>query len=160
MTDENSKPTSDGLKKSKARLALIQILFQIDFNKASSKTALNEYLSDRLDEEVDGLNVADLDQNLLINLYKGINQDRELLDDMLVSVLDKSWPIHRLDPVLRLVIIAGAYEIQQRVDTPVKVIISEYVDVAHAFLGDKETAMVNGCLDRLAHGLRKDEFDK
>ncbi|OUS18504.1 hypothetical protein A9Q97_00870, partial [Rhodospirillales bacterium 47_12_T64] len=95
MTDENSKPTSDGLKKSKARLALIQILFQIDFNKASSKTALNEYLSDRLDEEVDGLNVADLDQNLLINLYKGINQDRELLDDMLVSVLDKSWPIHR-----------------------------------------------------------------
>ncbi|MEH6631876.1 MAG: transcription antitermination factor NusB [Halopseudomonas aestusnigri] len=160
MTDDNSKPTNDSLKKSKARLALIQILFQIDFNKASAKTALNEFLSDRLDEEIDGLNIADLDQKLLIELYKGINQERELLDDMLISVLDKSWPIHRLDPILRLVMVAGAYEIQQHVDTPAKVIISEYVDVAHAFLGDKETAMVNGCLDRLAHGLRKDEFDK
>lgn len=158
MTEESSKAPSASLKKSMARLALIQALFQIEFNQASSKTVLDEFLNDRRDEEVDGLNISALDQKLFIELYKGINQERELLNDMLVSVIDKSWPLHRLDPVLRLVMVAGAYEIQQRVDTPSKVIISEYVDVAHAFLGDKETAMVNGVLDRLAHTLRKDEF--
>jgi len=158
VTEENSKAPSASLKKSMARLALIQALFQIEFNQGSSKTVLDEFLNVRRDEEVDGLNIAAMDQKLFIELYKGVNQERELLDDMLVSVLDKSWPIHRLDPLLRLVMVAGAYEIQQRVETPVKVIISEYVDVAHAFLGDKETAMVNGVLDRLAHSLRKDEF--
>ncbi|WP_162938024.1 transcription antitermination factor NusB [Kiloniella sp. EL199] len=158
MTEENTKAPNARLKKSMARLALIQALFQIEFNQASSKTVLDEFLNVRRDEEVDGLNIATMDQKLFIELYKGIIQERELLDDMLVSVLDKSWPIHRLDPLLKLVMVAGAYEIQQRVETPAKVIISEYVDVAHAFLGDKETAMVNGVLDRLAHSLRKDEF--
>lgn len=158
MTEDNSKAPTASLKKSMARLALIQALFQIEFNQGSSKTVLDEFLNMRRDEEVDGLNIAAMDQKLFIELYKGICQERELLDDMLVSVLDKSWPIHRLDPLLRLVMVAGAYEIQQRSETPAKVIISEYVDVAHAFLGDKETAMVNGVLDRLAHSLRKDEF--
>ncbi|WP_299377274.1 transcription antitermination factor NusB, partial [uncultured Kiloniella sp.] len=142
MTEDNSKAPTASLKKSMARLALIQALFQIEFNQGSSKTVLDEFLNMRRDEEVDGLNIAAMDQKLFIELYKGICQERELLDDMLVSVLDKSWPIHRLDPLLRLVMVAGAYEIQQRAETPAKVIISEYVDVAHAFLGDKETAMV------------------
>ena len=158
MIEDNSKAPTASMKKSMARLALIQALFQIEFNQGSSKTVLDEFLNMRRDEEVDGLNIAAMDQKLFIELYKGICQERELLDDMLVSVLDKSWPIHRLDPLLRLVMVAGAYEIQQRAETPAKVIISEYVDVAHAFLGDKETAMVNGVLDRLAHSLRKDEF--
>ncbi|WP_020593314.1 transcription antitermination factor NusB [Kiloniella laminariae] len=159
MTDETpNSPPNASLKKSMARLALIQALFQIEFNEASAKTVLNEFLNGRIDEEIDGLNLAALDQNLFIQLFKGVNEERALLDDMVSSVLDKSWPMHRLDPLLRLVMVAGAYEIQQRADTPVKVIISEYVDVAHAFLGDKETAMVNGVLDRLGHSLRKDEF--
>ncbi len=158
MSEGSTKAPNASLKKSMARLALVQALFQIEFNQASSKTVLDEFLNERRDEEVDGLNISALDQKLFIDLYKGINQERELVDDMLTSVLVKSWPLHRLDPLLRLVMVAGAYEIQQHVDTPAKVIISEYVDVAHAFLGDKETAMVNGVLDKLAHSLRKDEF--
>jgi N utilization substance protein B len=38
------------------------------------------------------------------------------------------------------------------------VVISEYVDLANAFFGGRETSFVNGLLDRLAHVLRAEEF--
>jgi N utilization substance protein B len=38
------------------------------------------------------------------------------------------------------------------------VVISEYVDIAHAFFGEEEPKVVNGILDRLGHGARPQEF--
>jgi N utilization substance protein B len=40
------------------------------------------------------------------------------------------------------------------------VVVSEYVDVAHAFLEADETGMVNAVLDQLARALRAEEFDR
>ena len=42
---------------------------------------------------------------------------------------------------------------------PARVVVSEYVDVAHAFVDEKETGMVNAVLDQLARQLRAGEFD-
>ena len=36
--------------------------------------------------------------------------------------------------------------------------LSEYVDLADAFYGEKETGLVNGLLDRLARELRPEEL--
>ena len=44
---------------------------------------------------------------------------------------------------------AGVYELQAREKTPARVIITEYVDVAHAFYDGQEPGMVNGMLDRI-----------
>jgi N utilization substance protein B len=41
---------------------------------------------------------------------------------------------------------------------PARVAISEYVDVAHAFLDKREVGMVNGVLDGLARLLREAEM--
>jgi N utilization substance protein B len=41
---------------------------------------------------------------------------------------------------------------------PVKVVINEYMDVAHGFFAGDEPRMANGVLDRLAHQLRPAEF--
>jgi len=38
------------------------------------------------------------------------------------------------------------------------VVMSEYVDVAGAFVDDDETGMVNAVLDQLAHEMRAAEF--
>ncbi len=54
---------------------------------------------------------------------------------------------------------AGAYELLGRTDVPPRVVISEYLDVAHAFFAGKEPGMVNGVLDRLARVLRPGDFD-
>jgi N utilization substance protein B len=38
--------------------------------------------------------------------------------------------------------------------------VSEYVDVAHAFVERDETGMVNAVLDHIARDLRAAEFDR
>jgi len=60
---------------------------------------------------------------------------------------------------LRAVLRAGAYEVDRRRDIPARVIISEYVDVAQAFVDPDETGMVNAVLDEMARQLRTTEFE-
>jgi hypothetical protein len=50
--------------------------------------------------------------------------------------------------------VAGrAYELMFRDDIPAKAVISEYVDVAHAFYDGDQPGFVNGVLDRVARSL-------
>ncbi|HLF59505.1 MAG TPA: transcription antitermination factor NusB, partial [Alphaproteobacteria bacterium] len=59
-----------------------------------------------------------------------------------------------LETLLRAVLWAGAYELANRPDIPIEVVINEYVDIAHAFFAGKEPSFVNGVLDRLAREVR------
>jgi N utilization substance protein B len=63
-----------------------------------------------------------------------------------------------VDAILRAVLRAGAYELGHRSDVPARVVVSEYVDVAHAFVDDEETGMVNAVLDQIARQYRATEF--
>jgi transcription antitermination protein NusB len=45
-----------------------------------------------------------------------------------------------------------------REDVPARVVITEYVDIAHAFFGEDEPKVVNGILDQLGHKARPHEF--
>ena len=49
-------------------------------------------------------------------------------------------------------------KLEKRTDIPARVIVSEYVDVAHAFVDKTETGMVNAVLDKLARSTRAREF--
>ena len=81
------------------------------------------------------------------------------LDSMVAGVLTEDWSVERLESILRAILRGGAYELAHRTDIPPKVTISEYLAVADAFLGEKETALTNGVLDRLAHLLRPAEME-
>ena len=72
--------------------------------------------------------------------------------------LTKRWSFDRLEIILRAILRAGVYELTARMDTPARVVITEYVDVAHAFYNDREPGLVNGMLDRIAHTFRPGEF--
>ena len=74
------------------------------------------------------------------------------------EALSKGWPLKRIDAILRAVLRAGAYELEHRKDVPGRVVVSEYVDVAHAFVEAEETGMVNAVLDQIARQFRADEF--
>ena len=67
--------------------------------------------------------------------------------------------MERLELVLGAVLRAGTFELLARRGTPARVVIDEYVDVAHAFFANKVPGFVNGILDRLARELRPAEFD-
>ena len=62
--------------------------------------------------------------------------------------------------MLRAALRAGCYELDHRRDVPARVVVSEYADVAAAFVERDETGMVNAVLDQLARKLRAAEFDR
>ena len=72
--------------------------------------------------------------------------------------LARGWPLGRIDAILRAVLRAGAYELGHRGDIPARVVVSEYVDVANAFVDAEETGMVNAVLDQIARQYRADEL--
>ena len=78
---------------------------------------------------------------------------------MIDAALSKGWPLKRIETVLRAILRAGVYELDKKPDVPARVVVAEYVDVAHAFVDRDETGMVNAVLDQLARQLRGHEFD-
>jgi transcription antitermination protein NusB len=54
---------------------------------------------------------------------------------------------------------AGAYELDRKRDIPARVVMSEYVGIADAFVDRDETGMVNAVLDQIARQLRAEEFE-
>ena len=74
---------------------------------------------------------------------------------MIDAALNRGWPLKRIEAILRAVLRAGAYELACRADVPARVVVSEYVDVAGAFVDDEETGMVNAVLDQLARQIAR-----
>ncbi len=88
----------------------------------------------------------------------GVVADQRRLDPMIDDALSKGWPLKRIEAVLRAALRAGAYELDHRRDVPARVVVSEYADVAAAFVERDETGMVNAVLDQLARTMRAAEF--
>jgi N utilization substance protein B len=153
------KSAKGGRKQSAARLAAVQALYQAELTGAPVAGVLAEFLAHRLDEEVDGVSLAAADRGLLELLVCGVGEERDELDDMLAAVLDEDWPVERIETLLLILLRVGALELSRRPEAPVRVVVSEYVDLAGAFFGGKEPGLVNGVLDRLARALRPEAFE-
>jgi N utilization substance protein B len=153
-------PRAAGLRKrSVARLAAVQALYQIDLSAAPAETVIAEFLRHRLGREIDGEQYGEADPALFADIVTGTTERRAELDSAISGVLTPDWPLERLETVLRAILRAGAYELLARLDVPARVVISEYLDIAHAFYAGKEPGLVNGVLDRLAHVLRPGDLE-
>ena len=156
------RPRGTGRKRNDrraARLAAVQALYQIDVTGASSERVLDEFIGHRLTEQDPRAARGGADRALFADLVLGAATRRADLDTMIAPVLAEGWSLGRLDAVLRAILRAGAYELVARPAVPPKVIINEYVEVAHAFYDGREPAFVNGVLDRLARRTRPREME-
>lgn len=157
--DEPGRPRFGG--RAAARLAAVQALYQMSMTGEGVETVIDDFLTHHLAGPNRDLDVPELgkaDWDFFRDLLDGVTREAESLDDMLTAVLDEDWPVERLESVLKLILRAGAFELGHRPEVPPRVVVSQYVDLAHAFLDDRQTAMVNGVLDRLARHLRPEAF--
>jgi N utilization substance protein B len=146
---------------SAARLAAIQALYQIELGGGSMEDALLDFLGERGGETVDAADgeiAVPPDKDLFTEIVRGVWARRDELADMIGAALVSGWPLNRLEIVLRCILEAGVYELLARSNVPARVVIDEYVELAHAFYSGSEPGMVNGVLDTLARRLRPDEF--
>lgn len=155
--DRSAQPVKGVNKRGAARLAAIQALYQMEVGGTDLQTVIAEFETFRLGKELDGDQYRDADPGWFRDLMAGTVREQRQLDPLIHTALQGNWPLARLDATLRAILRAGAYELANRKDVPVAVVITEYVTVAQAFFDGDEPRIINGVLDQIARRLRADE---
>ncbi len=150
-----SRPRRQQSPRLAARIAAVQALYQIEMSARPADEVIAEFRDHRLGE-ADQRPPADA--KLFATLTAAASVRRADIDRLISGALTAGWPLERLDSVMRAVLRAGTCELLEFADVPARVVIDQYLDVARAFLGDKERGFVNGVLDRLARELRPQEL--
>ncbi|HXP31453.1 MAG TPA: transcription antitermination factor NusB [Stellaceae bacterium] len=145
-------------RRTAARLAAVQALYQIELAGAPAETVVTEFLRHRLGRQREDETFGEADATLFAELVRGAVERQAELDRLIGAALSPDWPLLRLESVLRAILRLGAYELLACSEVPATVAISEYLDIAHAFFAAKEPGLVNGVLDHLARTLRPNEL--
>jgi N utilization substance protein B len=151
--------TSGPGARSAARLAAVQGLYQMDLAQTDLNAVIREFTTHRFGKTEGEDAIARADATFFAELLRGVVRRQRDIDPMVDQQLAAGWHLTRVDSILRAILRAGVFELLERPDVPGRVVINEYIDVAHAFFGEDEPKVVNGVLDKLARRLRAVEFE-
>ncbi len=140
--------------RSAARLAAVQALYQQDMEGTPVPRLLKEFHEHRLGAVIEEAQYHEAERSFFDDVVKGVSARLDEIDRAISAKLATGWSIERLDRPMRAILRAGTYELLARPDVPVGSVISEYVDVAHAFYDKRESGFVNGLLDAIAREAR------
>ncbi len=144
--------------KSAARLYAVQALFQMEHSSQSFDAVRTEFLEHRFGAVYDGEEMIDGDIRHFADVLETAVNYQAAIDQLTDRALVAKWPIARIDPTLRALFRAAGAELRNA-ETPPKVVITEYVDVARAFFeGGQEPKFVNAVLDHMAREARPEAF--
>jgi N utilization substance protein B len=116
---------------------------------------LHEFHEHRLGATIEDVTYAEAEQNFFDDVVSGVDRRRAEIDGLISARLSSGWTLDRLDKPMRQILRAGTYELLARQDVATGTVISEYVDVAHAFYDKREAGFVNGLLDGVSKDVRK-----
>ena len=153
--EKKSKPVS---KRSVSRLVAVQALYQMELGSQDVGEVMAQFAGQGLSNEPGQENIVTPDWPFFENLVIGIVKEQRQLDPMINESLARGWTLARIDATVRAILRAGCFELRDRKDVPAKVVINEYVEIAHSFFAGEESKLINGVLDRLARELRPKEF--
>jgi len=159
---DSKKPAKSPDKKANrrgaARLAAVQALYQMDVAGKGVVDALAEFEAFWIGREVEGITFKPAENAFFRDLLTGVVREQRAIDGKIDAALATGWPLKRIEAVLRAILRAGAYELLYRKDVPGRVVISEYVDIAHSFYAEDEPGLVNAVLDTIARDVRGGEM--
>lgn len=154
------KPVDPALRrrKSAARLYAVQALFQMEAAGQTVDAVIREFETHRFGAIYEGDEMEEGDVDTFRGLMVGAVNEQARIDQMTDRALVAKWPIARIDPTLRALFRAAGAEMIAA-QTPPKVVITEFVEVAKAFFPEgKEAKFVNAVLDHMAHEARPEAF--
>lgn len=151
-----------GKARSTARLAAVQALYQMDVAETDLNAVIDEFVRHRMQgcdvEDPDAI-VQGADATFFAEILKGVVRRQRDIDPLIDQQLALGWRLVRVDSILRAILRAACFELYERPDVPARVVINEYIDVAHAFFDAEEPKVINGVLDKIARRLRPAEFE-
>ena len=162
-SDRSGGPLNLEHSKTLARLAAVQALFQMEAANVGVQRGIDDFVSHWMREtismdEVDGADLSGADKSYFTKLLTGVVEAQDRIDPYLERQLAEGWKLNRIDPTARAILRLGLYELIRIPDTPAKVVIDQYISIAHAFFDDQEPAFINGVLDAAARAARSDEL--
>lgn len=122
-----------------AREQAVMLLYESEQRSVSPLDLMNER----------GLASEDLARALLV----GIEQSRPNIDDHIIKNA-RGWALDRMPALDRAILRLAIYELTDRVDVPVAVVIDEAVELAKRFSTDDSGRFVNGVLAAVAKNVR------
>lgn len=144
--------------RSASRVAAVQGLYQMDMAQTDLKAVIKEFRDLRFEQAEPEDAIAGADPTFFAELLKGVVRRQRDIDPIVDQQLAAGWQLGRVDSILRAILRSGVFELMERPDVPARVVINEYIDIAHAFFAEDEPKVVNGILDKLARRLRAPEF--
>ena len=144
--------------RSAARLYAVQALFQMEASGQSVDKVIREFEDFRFGEHLEEGEMIEGDVDLFRFVMETAVNFQARIDQMTDRALVAKWPIARIDPTLRALFRAGGAELVGG-DTPPKVVITEFVDIARAFFAEgDEPKFANAVLDHMAREARPEAF--
>lgn len=140
--------------RSAARLAAVQALYQHEMEGTPVPRLLKEFHDHRLGATIEDVEYAEAERDFFDDVVTGVEARLADIDAAISAKLATGWSLERLDRPMKAILRAGTYELLARKDVPAASVISEYVDVAHAFYEKRESGFVNGLLDAVSKQVR------
>ncbi len=156
----NTKRATQAARRSAARLASVQALYQMDLANTDLNDIVHEFTTYRFSGDASDDAAVRPDAVFFSEIVRGVVRNQREIDPVVDEQLAEGWRLVRVDATLRAILRAAMFELLERRDVPVKVVINEYIDVAHAFFGEDEPRVVNGILHNLAERYRPGELSK
>ncbi|MFG6702258.1 transcription antitermination factor NusB [Campylobacter coli] len=125
------------------RQSVISLLYAFELNSQN-----NVFVDEILDEK----KIRNEQKNFTLNLYNGILDNLNNIDETLNSFLNDNQ-ITALGHVERAILRLGAYELLFT-DTPSAIVINEAIELAKELANDNSPKFINGVLDTLVKAKR------
>ena len=144
--------------RSAARFYAVQALFQMENTGQTVEQIRREFETHRIGAEGDEETWVEADLALFGKLVDSAVDLQGKVDQATDRALVAKWPIARIDPTLRALFRAAGAELLDS-DTPPRVVITEFVQIAQAFFPEgREAKFVNAVLDHMAREARPEAF--
>ena len=147
LTDTGAKKAADKYARTRSREFAMQALYQHFVGRNSAESI------DTFTRDLVGFHKADSAH--YDALLHGCIAQSAALDAAITPLLDR--PMAEISPVEHSILWIGAYEFNNCLDVPWRVVMNECIELAKGFGGTDGHKYVNGVLNKLAPQLRADE---
>ncbi|MCC5969803.1 MAG: transcription antitermination factor NusB [Pararhodobacter sp.] len=141
-----------------ARFYAVQALFQMEKSGQTVESVRHEFETHRIGAEGEDADWVGADLSHFGKLVDLAVDYQANIDQLTDRALVVKWPIARIDPTLRALFRVAGAEMTQ-MDTPPRVVITEFVQITQAFFPEgREAKFVNAVLDHMAREARPEAF--
>lgn len=121
----------------------MQALFEMSMRSADESDVLQRGM-----KELDS--GEEIDEDFALMLLKGVKDKQEEIKASICTCAPE-WPLDRMDPITRCILMIGAYELLFASDAPAPVVMNEAIEIAKEYGTAESAKFVNGVLNALAH---------